>query len=170
MCEMLRILPEGHDETYIQAWDRVNMQTARKRELGTQILLRVVNAERPLRLIEMQHALAIREGDDELDTTGFISLATLTSYCAGLVVVDEQRKSLSLVHATAQEFFNARKKDLFPKAHEVMASTCLTYLNLQNFRNEGALSDPRLFTDRWQRYQLLGYAAVNWGVHAQLTS
>ncbi len=149
--DALRILPEGRDETYIQAWDRVNTQTARKRELGTQILLWVVNAERPLRLIEMQHALAIREGDDELDATGFISLATLTLYCAGLVVVDEQRKSLSLGHAKAQEFFNARKKDRFSKAYEVMASICLTHLNLQNFRNEGALSDLRLFTDRWQR-------------------
>jgi len=165
--EALRTLPEGRDETYIQAWDRVNAQTAYKRELGKQILLWVVNAERPLRLNERQHALAVREGDDELDITGFISLATLTSYCAGLVVVDEQRKILSLVHATVQEFFDARKEDLFPTAHEVMAMTCLTYLNLQNFCLEGALFDSRRFTDRWIRYRLLGYASVSWGFHAR---
>ncbi|KAK4694873.1 hypothetical protein P7C71_g2783, partial [Lecanoromycetidae sp. Uapishka_2] len=168
--EALRTLPEGRDKTYVQAWDRVNAQTARKRELGKQILLWVVNAERPLRLAEMQHALGVREDDDELDTTGFISLSTLTSYCAGLVVVDEQRKILTLVHATAQEFFDVHKGELFPMAHEVMAMTCLTYLNLHNFRAEGALSDSRLFTDRWNRYRLLGYAAVNWGLHAKRQS
>ena len=63
--EALKSLPEGREETYLQAWNSVNAQIARKRELGKDVLLWIVNAQRPLRQVELQHALAIREDDDE---------------------------------------------------------------------------------------------------------
>ncbi|KAK3171367.1 hypothetical protein OEA41_003451 [Lepraria neglecta] len=158
--EALKSLPERREETYLQAWNRVNAQMARKRELGKNILLWIVNAQRPLRLVELQHALAIREDDDELDTTGFVNTSTVTSFCAGLVMADGKRNILSLVLSTTQEFFDSRKDDLFPTAHEMIALTFMTYLRIQSFRDEGALFDPTLFDYRWKRHQLLGYAAV----------
>ena len=156
----LKSLHEGHEETYLQGWNRVNAQMTRKRELGKNVLIWIMNAQRPLRLVELRHALAIREDDDELDTTGFVNTSTITSFCAGLVIADEKRNTLSLVHSTTQEFFDSRKDDLFPTAHEMIALTFMIYLRMQSFRDEGALFDPTLFDYRSKRHQLLDYAAV----------
>ena len=77
---------------------------------------------------------------------------------------------MSLVHPTTQEYFNERKLDLFPSAHEQISSSCITYLLMKPFRDEGALHGLKPFGDRCAAHPLLGYAAVNWGTHARIAA
>lgn len=117
----------------------------------------------------MQHALAIEEGDDQLHLDGLVDERELTSFCAGLVVVDKQSSLIDLVHSTAQEFFQQRKQKLFPLAHEVIGTTCITYLCTKDFRESGACLSREEFFNRRGHYQLLDYAAFSWGYHVWMT-
>ena len=162
----LEVLPDGIDKTYSEAWHRICTQSSQQAELGRRILSWLIHATRPLRVQELRYALAIEDNDEEIDPDGLLDVATLTSFCAGLVIVDEQRGLFSLVHPTTQEYFDKRKDVLFPTAHENIAATCITYLHMRPFRDEGALDDFDAFYERHCTCHLLGYAAVNWGFHA----
>ena len=162
----LGVLPDGIDRTYSEAWHRVCNQSPQQAELGKRILSWMIHATRPLRVQELRYALAIEDNDEEIDPDGLLDVATLTSFCAGLVIIDEQRGLFSLVHPTTQEYFDKHKDVLFPAAHENIAATCITYLNMRPFRAEGALDGFAAFYERRCTCHLLGYAAVNWGFHA----
>ena len=168
VSKALDVLPEGIDRTYLEAWHRVCAQSPDQADLGKRILSWIVHATRPLGVQELRHAIAIEEEDEEIDPDGLLDVATLTSFCAGLVIVDEQRGLFSLVHPTTQEYFDKHKRDLFPAAHENIAATCTTYLRMRPFRDEGALDDYDAFYERRCTCPLLGYAAVNWGFHAAM--
>lgn len=165
----LDVLPEGVDKTYSEAWHRVCTQNPDQADLGKRVLMWIVYATRPLRVQELRYALAIEDNDEEIDPDGLLDSEKLTSFCAGLVIVDEQRGLFSLVHPTTQEYFNKHKDVLFPAAHENIAATCITYLHMRPFRYEGALDDCAAFYKRRYTCHLLGYAAVNWGFHAAMT-
>ena len=161
----LKTLPASVNDTYMDAWNRIRAQRSQQAELGKRILLWVVHATRPLRMQELRYALGVEEGDEELDSEGLIDPAALTSFCAGLVIINEQSSLVSLVHPTTQEFFNERKDDFFPQAQEEMALVCVTYLRMKPFNEEGPLHTPSAFHQRWISNPFLGYAAVNWGLH-----
>ena len=166
--EALKVLPDGIDETYSEAWHRVCTQTPQQARLGKRILSWIIHATRPLKVQELRYALAIEDNDEEIDPDGLLDAEKLTSFCAGLVVVDEQRGLFSLVHPTTQEYFDKNKDVLFPAAHENIAATCITYLGMKPFRDEGALDDLHAFHERHSTCHLLGYAVVNWGSHAAM--
>jgi len=158
-------LPEGIDDTYADAWERVCAQKPVQADLGKKVISWVTCATRPLRVTELRHALAIEEGDSELDAEGLLDINSLTSFCAGLVVIDAQNNRLSLVHPTANEYFVERQRDLLPTAHDLIATACTTYLLMNVFR--GACLEPDDFNRRYGQNKLLGYAAVNWGSHVR---
>ena len=65
-----------------------------------------------------------------------------------------------------QEYFEKYKNRHFPKAHETITRTCITYLSFTVF-NEVAFR-TRDALDRQKGYTLHEYAASQWGYHAQL--
>ncbi len=155
------------DDTYTEAWNRISAQSPEQSELGKKVLSWIVHATRPLRSSEIQEALAIEEGDEWLDPEGLVDAAQLTSYCAGLVIINEQRQLITLIDPTAQEYFNTRKETFFPAAHEEIAATCITYLRMKCFRDQGPLQEIEAFDRRRRSCALLGYVAVNWGWHVR---
>ena len=164
----LEVLPDGIDETYSEAWHRVCTQSSQQAELGKCILSWIIHATRPLGVQELRYALAIEDNDEEIDPDGLLDVGTLTSFCAGLVIVDEQRGLFSLVHPTTHEYFDKHKDVLFPAAHENIAATCITYLHMRPFRDKDALDDFNKFYERRYTCHLLDYAAVNWGLHVTM--
>jgi len=164
----LGMLPEGIGNTYSEAWSRICAQNPEQAEIGKKVLSWVVCALRPLRVREVQHAVAVEEGDSESDPEGLLDIGTLTSFCAGLVILDEQSNLLSLVHPTANEYFTAKKLQLFPEAHDMIAVTCCTYLLMDTFRDNGPSLRPDHFVQRCREHPLFGYAVVNWGHHVQV--
>jgi ankyrin repeat protein len=163
----LGMLPEGIDSTYAEAWGRICAQNPEQAELGKKVLSWVVCALRPIRVREVQYAIAVEEGDSALDPEGLLDIGTLTSFCAGLVILDEQSNLLSLVHQTANEYFTAKKLQLFPEAHDMIAVMCCTYLLMDTFKDNGPSLEPDHFVQRCREHPLFGYAVVNWGHHVQ---
>jgi hypothetical protein len=84
-------LPKGVDETYDQALDRIRSQNDGDQELAKHILSWISLAFRPLSAQELQYALSVVRGMKELQAKDIIFESKLTSVCAGLVVIDQNR-------------------------------------------------------------------------------
>ena len=153
----LETLPVGTDDNYTEAWVRIGSQKSQQAKIGKKILAWVVHATRPLTVQEVQYALAIEPGDEDLDPEGLLNVPDLTSFCAGLIVIDGKGDLNTLVHPTRQKFFQNRKEALFPTAHEDIAETCITYLRMKGFRGHEAI--------HFQDDPLFNYAALHWGYH-----
>lgn len=163
-------LPKELDLMYDEAVNRIQTQNEDQRHVAVMVLSWITHASRSFKIQELQHALAIEEGDTVLDETGFIEPNDLTSFCAGLVIIDEGSDTVALVHPTTQEYFQRRKHSLFPEANLVMAQTCINYLCLDVFKVEGSCATPNNFRRRIDKYHLFSYAAENWGNHVRATS
>ena len=93
----LKNLPEGMNGTYDEAMERVERQDDSRKQLAKRVLSWITYAVRPLSVEELQHALAVMPDTTELDPDGITDDETLTSICAGLVVIDEKRNVIGLV-------------------------------------------------------------------------
>ncbi len=154
--------------SYDEAMRRIQGQEEGFRNLAQQILSWIVWAVRPLIVPELQHALSIEPGDDELDEDNFIDANDLTSVCAGLVIIDQERQLIRLVHYTTQEYFERRRDELFGDIQNKIAATCITYLCFDAF--DVSCSNFEVSQKRVAEYPLLAYAAPYWGHHVQATS
>ena len=93
----LENLPEGMDRTYDEAMERVERQDDDCKQLAKRVLSWITYAVRPLSVKELQHALAVMPDTTELDPDDITDDEILTSICAGLVVIDEERNVIGLV-------------------------------------------------------------------------
>src|SRR5271155_4562725 len=93
----LENLPEGMDGTYDEAMERVERQDDSRTQLAKQVLSWITYAVRPLSVKELQHALAVMPDTTKLDPDDITDDEILTSICAGLVVIDEERNIIGLV-------------------------------------------------------------------------
>ena len=166
--EALKSLPEGTDDTYREAWDRICAQKPYQADIGRKIILWIICATRPLRVPELRYGLAIEEGDSTLDAEGLLDISSLTSFCAGLVVIDQQSNRINLVHPTTNEYFVHRRELLLSEGHHLLAVACTTYLLMDPFR--GACSNPDDFKVRYQQNPFFGYASVNWSSHVRIST
>ena len=131
-------------------------------ELGMRILMWLHFARRPLKLVELQHALAVRESDTEFDAGNIPSQKALLNCCLGLVAVDDTL-TVRFVHFTLEQYFYDNSQAEFPDGYSSIANTCLTYLNFGELRQN--CDDNESLKDIMNRYPFLDYAAIYWGTY-----
>ncbi|KAI5816001.1 hypothetical protein BZA77DRAFT_264682, partial [Pyronema omphalodes] len=156
--EALRTMPKKLDEAFQNMLSRIEKQPASKGRQGMDTLKWIFLAERPLTLDELSHALSIQPGDPYLDEDGFPSPKSILDCCLGLVVIDEATSLPRLVHKSLQDFFEKQYAmgTLFPRGHEEIASTCLTFMGFDYERHK----EP-------SKRVLRRYVTENWGHHAR---
>ncbi|KAJ7444220.1 ankyrin repeat domain-containing protein [Mycena latifolia] len=132
--EALQHLPEGLQQTYDEAMERINYQTKEDRELGLLALTWVANAKQPLSAAELQEALAIEPESTFLDRDNLLDMDIILSACAGLIILDEAVSVIRLIHYTTQDYLDSIQSVQFPLAHTTIVSTCLTYLSFPEFK------------------------------------
>jgi ankyrin repeat protein len=159
----------GLDTMYEQAMKRIKDQNEELQELAMKVLSWVTHAKRPLTILELQHALAAKDGTVELDEDFVPEVEDLVSFCAGLVTVDKQSDLVRWIHYTTQEYFEQAWTKWIPSAQVDVASTCLTYLLFDCFEAGFCLTDE-YFKARLQLNPFYDYAARNWGYHAYIAS
>jgi ankyrin repeat protein len=162
--DALNSLPEGLSATYDEAMERIKSQSSDDYELAMKVLYWIHYALRPLTLEEIQNGLAVRPGDHKIDEEGISDEERLLSVCAGMVAIQNESRTISLVHHSAQEYFKRKAIEHFPRAQDDIAAVCLTYLLFENFEAGPCASDEDLET-RLQKYPFLEYAANYWGNH-----
>jgi len=150
----------GLRDAYGAALGRIKRQSGERARLGMAALMWISHAERPLKVDELCHALAVEIGSPNLDTDNVPSIGTLLACCQGLFVVEKEAFTVRLIHLTLQEHLRAQP-DLFDATHSAIAETCLSYLNSQQVKALSTSPSPDLDTP------FLQYSSVYWGVHAK---
>lgn len=146
--EKLESLPAEISDTYTQSLARIKRQNRNQAERARQVLLWSAHAFRPLRVRELQQALAVRPDDTVFVHGGEPSIETLVSSCMGLVIIDKEDERIMnrnndyanirvdvvrFVHYTAQEFFEHIRIQEYPDGHHKIAESCLLILSLSDF-------------------------------------
>lgn len=162
--QAINSLPKKLDETYDQAMQRIASQDEYQCELAYRILYWVSYSMRPLTVLEMQHALAVEPGDEDLDRDGFYDEELIVSVCAGLVTMDEKHDKIWLVHYTAQTYLERIRTEKFPTARQDIARTCLTYLTFRPFIRSSYMPFGRRIVSR---YAFMSYAVEYWAIHVR---
>ena len=142
--EAAKNLPEKLDEIYDEALTRIERQDHEDVYLAKQILCWISFALRPLTVAEIQHAVAVKPGDTDLDEEALPDEELLVSVCAGLVTIDPESNIIRLVHYTTQEYFERIRMTMFPDAQTSIATTCLTYLSFDIFGEGYCRSDQEM--------------------------
>lgn len=156
-------------KAYEHAMERIDGQMRGFRELAKRVLPWITRANRPLTTSELQHALAVKIGDAQLDEDNIREIEDIVSVCAGLVTVDEESGIIRLVHYTTQEYLDHTYGRWFSITEEDITITCLTYLSFNNFATGHCQTDEE-FEGRLRENPLYNYAAGNWGHHARKVS
>lgn len=148
---------------------RINQQRDNNRRWAQRVLAWVVHALRPLKPDELRHALAVRDGDSDIEEDNIPILSEVISLCAGLVVVNQDSNTVQLVHQTTYEYFSHYQTDWARTTRDIVASTCTTYLLFDTFK-AGYCRSPSQFDLRVEKNPLYSYAASNWGRHVRLST
>ncbi len=165
----LEDLPAGsmaYNDAYENIMTRITSQSRNYKKLALQVLSWITRSHRPIRIPELQHALAVSDGSSELDERNIPPLSVIVEVCAGLVTFSEKVAIIQLVHYTASEYFEKCWTLWFPEANQYMAAVLINYLSFDRF------SVP--FAHTWIEYHerlelnsLYDYAARYWGEHAR---
>ena len=149
------------DNVYDQTLRRIKEQKGGRSRLGLNVLMWVSHAERPLRINELCHALAVEMGATDIDVENIRPQETVLGSCLGLAVVDQETSTVRLIHYTLQEYLS--RPGVFPDAHRTLGQTCLTYLNYDKVKRLPADDDLNLV-----EMPFLEYSSLHWGAHAKI--
>ncbi|KAK6529961.1 hypothetical protein TWF281_009111 [Arthrobotrys megalospora] len=163
--------PADLRSAYGDALTRIETQAEGHRNWAYRILTWLLYARRPLRAVEIQHALAVRLGDRRIELKNLPDIGEVISLCAGLVTLNQESKTIELVHYTTQQFFMSisNPPNWMHEAQQQITAICVTYLSFDVF-GTGFCSTDKELDDRLKKNALYDYAARNWGYHAQKTS
>ncbi|KAJ7776715.1 ankyrin repeat-containing domain protein [Mycena olivaceomarginata] len=129
--QALQELPKDLDHTYENTMNRIDAQPSGDRKIARSALTWVVNAQKPLTILELCMALAIEPGSKELDNDNMTDIGIILSVCAGLVIMEEHSSPVRLVHFTAQNYLDRIQTEKFPDAHFEITQNLLTYLQFE---------------------------------------
>ena len=168
---ILRALEEfaegSKTDKYRKAYDDTIERIKGQSQEGMQILCWVAWAKRPLKVHELQHALAVEEGDRDIDEGNILSNNDIVSSCAGLVIVDASSSVVRLVHYTIQEYFEDSKLRLFPGVERYISRACMAYLSLDIFDSDKQDRQNWVELHEYKdQYPFFSYAIKYWGDHA----
>lgn len=156
----LHALPTTLEATYDEVMQRITSQDSDQKDIAIKALAWVSHAFRPLAPMELQHALSIQPGDHELDEDFVVDIGSITSLCAGLVIIDSTTNAVNLVHYTASKYFEDKRQIYFPGFHGDITMICAAYLNLPAVQNASIWAIV-------EKYPLACYAAEFIGDHAR---
>jgi len=151
----------GLGGAYEATLERISAQEGEKTKLAMTTLMWICHSERPLRVDELCHVLAVEIGSTYFNNDNVPATETLLSCCQGLVVLDKEASIFRLIHHTLGEYLCAHGS-LFPRAQSLMAETCLTYLNSDQSKAFPAKPQPDLSS-----MPFLKYCSRYWGTHAK---
>lgn len=167
--QALRNLPRSLGKIYQQAITRIESQGQHLCQLARKVISWLIHAKRILSMTEIQHAVAVRAGDLELDEEFIPDRETMASIYAGLVTHDTERDVLRLAHYTIQDYFEKEGKFWISDAETDITTVCVTYLSFRAFEN-GMCKTQFEYDQRLASNVLYHYAANYWGEHARAST
>lgn len=169
--DTLKGFPNELNQVYEQAMERLLAQNQPyNRHTALKVLSLVVVARRSLSLVELQHALSVRPGQEDWDEEIDYEKEDILRDTLGLIRIDnsdtdDDAAAVQLVHLTLLEYLDGTRDRWFPNAEVEMARVCLGYLSYAIF-GDRCRSEDELEARRTQ-YPFLAYASQHWGDHVR---
>ena len=120
----LRTLPKGLDKTYEETLQRIHDQNEDDVLLAQRVLYWLSYAVWPLTVLQLQHAIAaqdIQEEDKSINSDSLSIDDVMIAVCCGLVTIDRESQIVRLVHYTMQDYLERNRNQLFPTASAELA-------------------------------------------------
>jgi len=149
------------DSLYDQTLQQIKEQKGDLPRLGMEVLMWVSHAERPLRIDELCHALAVDVEATDLDSEKIRSQDTVLGSCLGLAMVDKKTSIVRLIHDTLQQYLS--RPGILSGTHKVLGEACLAYLNFDQIKRLPASDVGNL-----GHMPFLEYSSSCWGAHAKI--
>lgn len=148
---------------------RIKSLPKNRAQLGMDVLMWLCHARRVLSTAELSDALAFRKGRGSKLAKYRPSLNMILECCHGLVIPSANTGFLELAHYSIQEYLEIHSPDLFPSFEQQLASTCLGYLMLEEFRRGPEAIDisNQLIRERLRELPFASYAAQFWDQHTK---
>ncbi|KAK1499751.1 hypothetical protein CTAM01_06945 [Colletotrichum tamarilloi] len=135
-----------YSAVYNEAMNRIRSQPSEHVELALNVLSWTTGAKRPLTIEELQHALAVEEGETNIDQDNIIPVETMIS--------------------TTQEYFERKRHQFFPDIDSQIAIACTNYLSIKN-----VYKLPRDYDFyEYDSAPFFNYAALYWAEHTRESS
>ena len=96
------------NNVYDQTLRRIKEQGGGRSRLGMEVLMWVSHAERPLRIDELSHALAIKIEATDLDLENVRPQDTVLRSCLGLAMIDKETSTVRLIQCSQPSRPDAR--------------------------------------------------------------
>jgi ankyrin repeat protein len=154
--DALKVIPRKLEDTYNLVMERITDQNDDDADLARRVLSWLTYSMRPLKIIELQYALAIGPDQDHIDPESLVDEETMLSVCAGIVTVEDENKTIQFIHYTTQEYLERIRESRFPIAQLEITEACMNYLQQQFQAVESISPWPPLYE----------YASMQWGAHA----
>ncbi|KAH7018054.1 uncharacterized protein B0I36DRAFT_218956, partial [Microdochium trichocladiopsis] len=119
----------SYEAAYTNTMERIKCQMPDQRETALKALMWTAFCRRPLKALELQHALATEPDATEFDSGNITPIDDIVSACAGLLTVSQGTSVVTLVHYTTQEFLERAATRWFSDAHADILRTCITYMS-----------------------------------------
>jgi hypothetical protein len=91
------LLSSDINDIYSSSWKRIKAQSKERVWLAKGTIIWLTYAYRPLKITELQHALAVQYDGEAFDDDDVASEDMIVSVCCGLVVVDRESQIARLV-------------------------------------------------------------------------
>jgi len=164
--DVLGHLPRKEDEFYREVVDSITDLPQRRARLAKTTFMWLFESARPLRVVELRHALAIEASTSSLDERHLPSLPTIETVCKQLLTVDRTRERIAFLHPTFRDFLMHFQDSIIPGSKEIVARACTTYLLFEGLRGGPCTSQDELAA-RLDKFPLLPYMCQYWGFHCE---
>lgn len=165
MHDALERLPADLHETFEITLQRIRTLPTGKRRIGISTLLWITQAQRPLRMPELQEALAVRAENSILDRNYSPAEQTIIEACMGLIMLDQATSEVHMIHQTVREHVRERQYDSLREETRDLETLCLTYLLLRDFESgpcRGGAEKNSPLSIRLEQHPFYSYASVHW--------
>ena len=162
----LRSLSADLTTVFSSTLDRIHGLAGSRRAVAFNTLMWISHARRPLKIDELQHALAVRFGDSDINKDNFLALRTVLDSCCGLVEVDRDSNIIRLVHHSLEEYLQSRDHALFQDADLSIVRAALKYMSFDSLRSMESTNRSG-FESALRQRPFLDYACMHWGNHAK---
>jgi hypothetical protein len=175
--EALKAVPATDTNPYFDLYEksmaRINTQTRNRRALGLLVLKWIVSTESMLSVDELLNLLTV-DPKDTPTPTALPTLynakrrrkeANLVAYCAGLVVLEPQSRTVRLVHFTAKEYFDRTASRYFPDANLDIAKSCLLWKSFDPDTLRVCKNDDQTQLSTTEETQDARYVGEFWVTH-----
>lgn len=114
--------------------------------------------------------LTLKFSQARFDKDAIHSEEHIVSVCAGLVMVERESQVICLVHRTAQDYFERKRRVVLPSTQVEIVETCIAYLELKDFESDELTNGEEhveVSDKLHSKYPFLDYAGKYWGHHAR---